>query len=160
MSWLSKGIRGVGKAIKKNPVLSAGLAAGAMFIPGAQGVAMGALKGIGGKLAAGAGKVGLGKLATGGALKSVGSWALRNPDAILGGLSAVQGYQKGRQADRMVDRALNDPGLNPERPDYSDTFSGYSNPYSGSPNPFGEEARMPAMVDRPMPLRRVGRRYA
>lgn len=75
-----------------------------------------------------------------GGLKSVGKFALGNPDLILGGLSAVEGYKKGRNADRMLDRALNDPSLRPARPDYSDVFSGYSNAYTGGSSPMAPPA--------------------
>ena len=155
-----------GGNIRDHAMNTAGATLGGML--GGRGVG----KGIGGAIKGGGGIRGVGSALIGrgggggvgsslmGGLRSVGKFALSNPDAILGGLSAVQGYQKGRQADRMMDRALNDPGLNPERPDLTSTFSGYSNPYSGQPNPFGEEARTPMMVDRSAPIRRIGRRYA
>ena len=155
MSWLSKQIKSVGKIVKKNPVLSGAALAGSMFIPGVGPAVMGGLRAAGGAIG------GLGGGAVGRGLSAVGSFAKNNPDAILGGLSAYQGMQAGRKADGMMDRALNDPGLNPERPDLSSTFAGYDSPYMGQPNPFGAEARQPmGMMDRSMPLRRVGRRVA
>lgn len=163
-----EGFSDIGKGIAKNatiagaivgaPYLASGLGAAA----GGVGSAMGGIGAAGGASgAAGAGGF-LSKLGgLGGALRSVGSFAKSNPDAILGALSAYQGRQAGKKADGMMDRALNDPGLNPERPDFSSTFGGYDNVYSGAPNPFGAEARQPMdMMDRGAPLRRIGRRYA
>lgn len=65
-----------------------------------------------------------------GALKNVGKFALDNPDLVLGGIAGYQGYQASKAADKARAVALNDPGLNPVRPDLSSTFAGYVSPYT------------------------------
>lgn len=140
-------------------------------IGGISGAAGGLLKGSGGASSIlskipGGGSLGKGigglmSGSLGGGIKAVGTWAKNNPDAILGGLSAIQGQQASRRADGMMDRAMNDPGLNAGRPDFSDSFSGYNNAYTGAPNPYGVEARTPqpvaSMADYEAPFRAIGR---
>lgn len=151
MSWLSKGLhsleknvtRPVGKALKKVAPIALPLAG--TLIPGVGNL-------VGGAIGAGLSKVGLGGLASGGvggALKSVGSFALDHPDLILGGLSAAEGMDASRKADRFQGKALasaeqlyNDAaplrragmaGLLAKGPDYSSVFPGYP---SGQAQPF------------------------
>lgn len=108
---------------------AAPIALGASLIPGVGGFLGGGLSKIGlGGVASTLGN--LGKSGIGKGIASVGKFALNNADGILGGLSAYEGYKKGRESDKMLSRALNDPSLRPERPDYSDVFSGYSNAYT------------------------------
>lgn len=142
-----RNIRGIGRLVRGdfrgawNDMK--GGAAIAAAVMGAPYLASGLSKvGLGG-VASGIGK--LGSSGVGNAIKSVGKYALGNPDLILGGLSAVEGYKKGKNADRMLDRALNDPGLNPGAVDLSSTFGGYSNPYSAQPNEYGTGYREGAL---------------
>ena len=47
----------------------------------------------------------VGQAATGG-LKAVGQWALKNPDAILGVLSFLEGQKASKRANQLTDAAL------------------------------------------------------
>ena len=126
MSMLSSFLRktGLNKPLKTVvPLALAGSGLGLLSKIPAVG---GALSGIGKAASKVPGASGIGNT-----IKSVGKYALDNADLLLGGLSAYEGYNKSKDADKMLDRALNDPSLRPERPDLSATFGGYSNPYSG-----------------------------
>ncbi len=116
-----------GGNIKSHAMNTVGATVGGMIGGRSAGQGIGAaLKGGGIKGALSGGlKGGLGN-----SIKSIGKFAMGNQDLLMGGLSALEGYRGGRKVDGMMDRAMNDPGLNPERPDLSSTFGGYSNPYS------------------------------
>lgn len=69
-------------------------------------VGMGALGGAAmGGVADGIGKS-VAQQGLGGALKSAGMNALKNPDLLAGGLSMLQGMRQQGQADKLADRAL------------------------------------------------------
>ena len=79
-------------------------------------------------------------------LRSVGGWALDNPDVLLSGAGMIQGAMQQGKADKLNRQALDlakqpwqetqglrsvmlDRAMNPRRPDLSSI-------YAGSPNPF------------------------
>lgn len=156
MKGLKSSVKGTGNFIAK----TAPYAAGALLIPGV-GSAIGGALGMGGGAAAGAGAAGAaGAGATAakaggllGGLRSVGGLIKDNAgDLIKTGIgvgSAIQGYQKGQQADDLqrealdmareayADRApLREMGLagmtGAQRPDLSGIFGDAGNPYSRS----------------------------
>lgn len=109
-------LKSVGKTLKKVAKVAAPVVG---FVNPAAGIALGALSGLGegknslksvgmgaglGALGAGAGAVGGGGL--GGALKSVGSFATKNPELVLGGVSAIQNARDSAKANQMQQQAL------------------------------------------------------
>lgn len=62
-----------------------------------------------------------------GGLKSVGKFALDNPDLIAGGLAGVSGFKAGQQSDDLRTQAIQAMS---ERPDLSSIFADPGNPYN------------------------------
>ncbi len=137
----------------------------------AQGMGLVGGKGVGGLLKSGQGLLPGGggasavnggvaaQAAGGGAMKSVGGsgfggmargamdWASKNPELLLGGISAIQGSRQQAKADELQKRALglaeqpwNETAglraqalqglMNPQEPDLSGLFAGSSNPFA------------------------------
>lgn len=123
---IGKGLKKVGKVALKvapvaaafipgvGPLAAAGIGAAAGAIGKGKpklgnilgGAATGALGGVG-KAAMGAGGVaGALKGGVGGALKKAGSFALKNPDLLMAGMSGLQGYQADKRADALRKQQL------------------------------------------------------
>lgn len=79
----------------------------------------------------------------GGGLKSVGQWALKNPDAILALASLYQGYQENKRANQLTDEGIDSARARQatgkaaaeqlrgiQRPDLSDVYTDEGNPYA------------------------------
>jgi hypothetical protein len=174
MSWLSKGLKGLGGGLKTVGKFALPIAGGALLGPG--GAALGgALSGAlgsgkpkvgnilggaaGGLMTGGVGGSLLGGIGKQGLLKGVGNFALDNPELLLGGLSAIQGAQQQGKANALQKQALGyatQPWedmagvrrMAVDRLQNSDQPPDLSHLYAGSSNPFA----------RPMqPMKTVGR---
>jgi hypothetical protein len=84
---------------------------------------------------------GFGDLITGG-LKSVGKFALDNPDLIAGGLAGYHGFKAGQQEDDLRQQAIR---AMTERPDLSHIFADAGNPY----NRYAQKAKATGVLARP-----------
>ena len=126
-------------------VLGAGYLAAPM-VGSALGLGAGGAGAAGAGAAGGGGGIGVGSL-LGGGIKSVGKWAMRNPDAILGAAGMVQGGLQQRDANRLNEQALGyarddwdsraplrEAGLQGlmqnQAPDLSHLSAGSSNPFT------------------------------
>ena len=140
-------VQGVGRT---GAATLGGLGLGGAFSGG--GAAAAAAPGAGGGGAAAGGGGGLM-----GGLKSVGGWAMDNPELIMGAAQAYQGSKDQRKADDLQRRALElaeqpwneTEGLrrqslkslmNPTRTDLSGIYGGQSNPFA---RPYTPQAPVP-----------------
>lgn len=73
-------------------------------------------------------------------LKSVGSFALDNPDLIAGGIAGVSGFKAGQQSDDLRNQAI---AAMSDRPDLSSVFAG-----GGAGNPYSKYAQKPKAAGR------------
>lgn len=125
---LAQAIPGVGKLAGKVPgVGGSGLPENIVF-DGAGNVVSG---GSGG---------GLGQSLLGG-LKSVGKFALDNPDLIGGAIAGVSGFKTGQQSDDLRNQAISAMS---DRPDLSSIFADPGNPY----NRYAQHAPRPKAAGR------------